>query len=51
MHASHDFVHDEAQAVPPDAIAPDTAFADIAPQWRCPDCGSDKDKFRPYGND
>ncbi|MES2098812.1 MAG: aminotransferase class I/II-fold pyridoxal phosphate-dependent enzyme [Pseudomonadota bacterium] len=33
------FIHDEATGTP---------FSDIAPSWRCPDCGSDKSMFRAY---
>jgi GntR family transcriptional regulator/MocR family aminotransferase len=33
------YVHDEAAG---------TAFADLPPDWRCPDCGTDRSNFRPH---
>lgn len=42
------FVYDETSGLPQEAIAPGTAFADIASEWRCPDCGTDKITFRPF---
>jgi len=29
-------------------VAPETPFAEISIDWRCPDCGTDKGMFRPY---
>jgi len=40
------FVYDEAKGAP--GLPPGTRFAQIAGDWRCPDCGTDKGKFRPY---
>ncbi len=42
------YIYEEARGVPQDAIAPGTAFVDIPPLWRCPDCGTGKTTFRPY---
>ena len=42
------FIYEEAQGLPRHDIAPGTPFADIPSSWRCPDCGTDKDNFRPY---
>ena len=42
------YIYDAAVGVPQDAIAPATAFVDIPPQWRCPDCGTGKTTFRPF---
>ena len=42
------FIYEEAQGLPRLEIAPGTPFADIAPSWRCPDCGTEKANFRPY---
>lgn len=40
------YIFDEARGAP--GLAPGTAFASIGAGWRCPDCGTDKGKFRPY---
>jgi len=37
------FVYDESKGAPSG-----TPFAQISADWRCPDCGTDKGKFRPY---
>lgn len=42
------YLYEEARGVPQDAIAPGTAFVDIPPLWRCPDCGTGKTTFRPH---
>lgn len=42
------FVYDEEQGHPQSGIDPGTAFSAIAPQWRCPDCGTQKATFRPH---
>jgi GntR family transcriptional regulator/MocR family aminotransferase len=42
-------VYDEARGLPDTGIAPGTRFIDIPTAWRCPDCGTDKGKFRPHG--
>lgn len=38
-------VYDEAQGWPEDGIAPGTKWADVPPNWRCPDCGAVKEDF------
>jgi GntR family transcriptional regulator/MocR family aminotransferase len=40
------YVYEEAKGAP--GLAPGTTFAAISPNWRCPDCGTDKATFRPY---
>jgi GntR family transcriptional regulator/MocR family aminotransferase len=42
------FIYHEAQGLPLAGIAPGTSFADLPNGWRCPDCGTDKDMFRPH---
>jgi len=42
------FIYEEASGLPQQAIAPGTNFADIAAEWRCPDCGTEKGNFRPH---
>ncbi|MGP0061371.1 MAG: rubredoxin [Beijerinckiaceae bacterium] len=42
------FIYEEMQGVPRLNIPAGTSFAEIPSDWRCPDCGTDKDKFRPY---
>jgi GntR family transcriptional regulator/MocR family aminotransferase len=43
------FIYDEARGAPAQSLPPGTPFADIPAQWKCPDCGTDKSNFRPYG--
>ena len=42
------FVYNEAQGLPANGIAPGTRFADLPASWECPDCGTDKSKFRAH---
>lgn len=42
------FIYEETSGAPQAGIAPGTPFAELAPGWRCPDCGTDKSTFRPY---
>jgi GntR family transcriptional regulator / MocR family aminotransferase len=42
------FIYEQAAGLPDQSIAPGTAFAAIPPDWRCPDCGTDKTTFRPH---
>jgi GntR family transcriptional regulator/MocR family aminotransferase len=42
------YIYDEAAGAPSAGIAPGTRLATIDPAWRCPDCGTDIGKFRPY---
>jgi GntR family transcriptional regulator/MocR family aminotransferase len=45
------FVYDEAAGLPTAGIAAGTRFAELPPQWRCADCGTDKAAFKPYVTD
>jgi GntR family transcriptional regulator/MocR family aminotransferase len=40
------FIYDETKGGP--GLPSGTPFAQIGADWRCPDCGTDKGKFRPY---
>ena len=42
------YIYDEAKGAPQIGVAPGTDFAALAADYRCPDCGTDKDKLRPY---
>ena len=42
------YIYEEAAGLPQQSIKPGTPFAAIPATWRCPDCGTDKMKFRPY---
>lgn len=42
------FIYDQSAGLADQGIAADTPFAAIPPDWRCPDCGTDKATFRPY---
>ncbi len=39
------YVYDPAVGIPADGIPAGTAFADIADDWECPDCGVAKADF------
>jgi rubredoxin len=39
------FVYDESKGWPADGIVPGTRWADVPPNWVCPDCGARKDDF------
>jgi GntR family transcriptional regulator/MocR family aminotransferase len=43
------YIYDEAQGAPATGAAPGTHFTDLPNSWRCPDCGTDKETFRPTG--
>lgn len=36
------FIYDEATGDPDSGIAPGTRWADVPPDWRCPECGVGK---------
>lgn len=38
-------VYDEATGWPAEGIAPGTLWAEVPPNWRCPDCGAGKEDF------
>lgn len=39
------FIYDERAGLPDDGIAPGTAWADVPPNWICPNCGARKEDF------
>lgn len=39
------WIYDEALGAPGDDIAPGTAWADVADDWACPDCGAGYEDF------
>jgi GntR family transcriptional regulator/MocR family aminotransferase len=41
------YIYDEAAGVP-GVVPPGTRLADLPETWRCPDCGTDRGKLRPY---
>ena len=42
------YIYDEGAGVPAAGIPPGTAVAALPPDYRCPDCGTDGGKLRPY---
>jgi GntR family transcriptional regulator/MocR family aminotransferase len=42
------YIFDESKGHRADGIEPGSSFAEIPASWRCPDCGTDKNAFRPY---
>jgi GntR family transcriptional regulator / MocR family aminotransferase len=42
------FIYEPSSGLPDQSIASGTPFAKIPPDWRCPDCGTEKTTFRPY---
>ena len=38
-------VYDEASGLPDEGIAPGTRWADVPPDWVCPECGAGKADF------
>lgn len=41
------YIYDENLGEPRQDIPPAIRFAELADNWRCPECGSDKDMFQP----
>lgn len=41
------YIYDEALGEPRQEILPLQKFESLADQWKCPECGSDKDMFQP----
>jgi rubredoxin---NAD+ reductase len=39
------YVYDEALGWPEDSIAPGTTWANVPPDWLCPECGASKSDF------
>jgi GntR family transcriptional regulator / MocR family aminotransferase len=42
------FIYEPAEGSPDQSIPCGTPFAAIPPNWRCPDCGTEKTTFRPH---
>jgi GntR family transcriptional regulator/MocR family aminotransferase len=42
------FIYSEEAGIPAEGIAPGTTCQQLPDNWRCPDCGTDKSKLRPY---
>ena len=42
------FIYEPTAGSPDQAIPSGTPFAAIPPNWRCPDCGTEKTTFRPH---
>jgi GntR family transcriptional regulator/MocR family aminotransferase len=42
------YIYSEEAGLPADGIAPGTTCQQLPESWRCPDCGTDKSKLRPY---
>jgi len=42
------FIYEPSSGLPDQSIASGTPFTKIPPDWRCPDCGTEKTTFRPY---
>ncbi len=43
------YIYDEAEGAPGNGAGPHTPFDAVPADWRCPDCGTEKTTFRPYG--
>lgn len=39
------FIYDESAGLPEEGIAPGTRWADVPPNWTCPECSARKDDF------
>ena len=39
------FIYREEDGLPSDGVPPGTRWADLPPNWTCPDCGARKDDF------
>jgi GntR family transcriptional regulator/MocR family aminotransferase len=44
-------IYEQGKGLSQQSIKPGTSFTDLPPNWRCPDCGTDKAAFRPYTGD
>jgi GntR family transcriptional regulator / MocR family aminotransferase len=42
------YIYEESRGLPLQAIPPGTQFVALPATWRCPDCGTEKNTFRPY---
>lgn len=45
------YVYDPAQGDPKGGIAPGTPGEALPPDWHCPNCGADQNKFARKGDD
>ena len=39
------FIYDEAEGLPEEGLPAGTRWADIPPNWTCPECGARKEDF------
>jgi rubredoxin len=39
------YIYDEAKGSPEENILPGTLWADVPPNWTCPECGARKEDF------
>ncbi len=42
------YIYSEEAGLPAEGIVPGTTCQQLPENWRCPDCGTDKGKLRPY---
>ena len=42
------YIYSEDAGLPAEGIPPGTTYQQLSDAWRCPDCGTDKGKLRPY---
>ena len=42
-----DYVYDPELGDPDNGVPPGTPFEEIPDDWKCPDCGVDKELFEP----
>lgn len=42
------YIYDPEAGDPTADVAPGTAFEQLPADWRCPDCGAEKDDFEKY---
>lgn len=42
------YIYDPAAGDPDNDVAPGTAFEALPDDWRCPDCGAEKEDFEKY---
>jgi rubredoxin len=41
------YIYDPSLGDPENDIPPDTPFEELPDDWVCPECGAEKDMFRP----
>ncbi|MBS4032605.1 MAG: rubredoxin [Clostridiales bacterium] len=42
------YIYDPEKGDPDNGIAPGTSFESLPDDWRCPDCGAEKEDFEKY---